>query len=367
MILIEFFLNSIASSISLIAFLLVFKHSRSSPILEMHLLRISFLFSSIFLFSMLPSTVLYSVDSTDPIGIQVYRIGIIFGQLAILGWSFTFLLPSYKTSYRAIFLIFLISASNVASLIINYFTLEHNLSGDTFRDIYSPLGIILIFISVTLFSTSIGKRLTDVGRIVKKKSPFTSQKALLTFLILGTLSFGILYFTWAFPSSKIPTMAWCIPLSLTLLFFAYAFSKDESFFFITPTKMDAVLITDQETGMTLFSQNFQESMPAEELLGGLFSALNISLKETIQSKKVLEEISFGDKVVILAPGKQVTAIIIVSEKNLIIEAVAKHLIKEFETRFQTELVKLQETNRLDRIEFKEFSTAIAAIRLYFPL
>ncbi len=316
---------------------------------------------------MLPSTILYTKEKVDPLGLQIYQVDFLFGQLALMCWTFTFYLPSYKTSYRAIFAVFFISAGNAASGILNCLTITHTISNNQLREVYTPLGIFFVFVSATLFSLSIGKRVLDVIQIIEEESPLTSQKSLLFFLFLGCLTFTVMYPSRLFPSLEIPIMAWCVPLSLTWLYFTYAFSKDKAFFFITPIQLDGVLIMHQNSGLCIFSYSSLETVIPEHMLTGLFSALNISLKETIQSKKVLERISFGDKNVILAPGEQVTTVLLVSGENLIIGAVAKHLSKEFEHIYQTELKQLQDGYGLKLDNFIGFSIEISKIQPYFPL
>jgi len=101
------------------------------------------------------------------------------------------------------------------------------------------------------------------------------------------------------------------------------------------------------------AKNFTPDSPAEDLLGGLFTALNLSLKETLQSQQDLETISFGDKVIHVAHGQNVTSFLITSEQTLITTALSQHLTRHFESQFKTILAS-STSEKLNTTNFEPF-------------
>ena len=111
----------------------------------------------------------------------------------------------------------------------------------------------------------------------------------------------------------------------------------------------------------LYAESFTPDAPAQDLLGALFTALNLSLKDTIQSQQDMLEISFGDKVVHLATGTHVTSLLITSEKTLMTTRISKFLTKKFEQEFHSKLSSDQQLdiNTDDYMSFKNWAETVS--------
>ncbi|MFQ5980154.1 MAG: hypothetical protein ACE5OZ_18635 [Candidatus Heimdallarchaeota archaeon] len=232
---------------------------------------------------------------------------------------------------------------------------------------WDVLELVFMSLSIVVLSLIALKRVVEINELSKEANFFLFSPIYLTaFAILfssAILSYAI---TSSFPEVPLPFATWSIPLSLILLLFIYALSQDRNILFIIPVKLHAVIVTDQRSGLVMYAESFAEGAPAEDLLGGLFTALNISLKETIQSQKDLEEIAFGDKVVHIAPGHFATTFFITSEKTLMSSVLSSYLTKSFEKAFKT-LIASKSNIGLKIADFRGFATEIQAVKQYFAV
>jgi hypothetical protein len=154
-----------------------------------------------------------------------------------------------------------------------------------------------------------------------------------------------------------------LPLSIVIILVTYAFLQGSYVLFTVPVTFHAILVTEQQSGLVIYSESPEKDSPGEDLLGGLFTALNLSLKETIRSKKELEEISFGDKVVHIVPGNKITSFLITSEKNLMTMMLSKYITKSFEKQFKK--ILFGEMIGLNTSEFVDFEIHVDKIRNHF--
>ncbi len=171
-----------------------------------------------------------------------------------------------------------------------------------------------------------------------------------------------------FPDSPIPTFSLFFPLSIGLLILAYNFYKNSAYWFITPAKLESIIIYNKNNGNVIFKQDFTDSVKSETSLAEIFSLLNLSLAKTIKSGSEVDQISFGDKVINTSTGHVVTVMMIVSEGNFITQNITKYLAKEFEKKYSLELKNLSnETSKPDISRFQTFNSVIDHIRPYIPL
>ncbi|MFX0094982.1 MAG: hypothetical protein ACFFBD_24820 [Candidatus Hodarchaeota archaeon] len=360
---IELILILIGVLVSLIVSGILFLYSRRSPTNEMRMLGITFLFIAIFFASHIP--ILFLSIAQD-LAVLSQRLGFFIGQMGVLCGCLAVIFPNFKPTYRSIFILIITSGINLSSAVFNSVTIYYTIVGDYVRTQIQPIGAALWILSFVVFGALIFKRITEVSQIVRDRpNPFTNPRRLITMLIVLIPGAGIMLLTPLFPELPSPGFLYAIPVSLTLLYFIYSFSKDKAFFFITPASLDAVIITHRRTGLTIYSENFIEGLPADQLLGGLFAALDISLQETIRTETGLAEISFGDKVILLSRGQWVTSLLIVSEKNFVTSAASNFITREFEKEFK-ELLSVMEEGKGEEEAFANFK-AINEIRYYIPL
>ncbi|MHA2364515.1 MAG: hypothetical protein ACXAC7_11205 [Candidatus Hodarchaeales archaeon] len=360
-----------------IASSIIMLKARKSPIVEMKILGLSYIFMTIGYLFFLPLT---AIDLTIPIDPQrlenhLFKIGIVLVIAWLMTWSLALILPTFNASYRSIVGLTLGISIFVASASSNYLTMTTEAINEQVNINYHPIGLFLFSASIILFVYSLISRFTEVRSLLLKSqlnsgTAFFSRLPLTLLVVSGLSTVMTIILPSVFPYSGFPSFISTLPSSLGILYLAYLISKDEAFFFITPAKLDSIIIIDQKTGFDLHAHNFIDALPlpAQQFLGGILSTLNISLKEAIQSKKPLEQISFGDKTIIVVPGKSVTLIMIVSENNFVIKAISKFLIEKLEQwLYNQSLLRTDPTNFFNQENFSEFSLMISAIRPYIPL
>ena len=119
---------------------MVFWKSKDSPIPETKVLGLAVLLYSLYLLiGYLPSTILYETDKIDPLGGHFNRLSLPIVMTALFGLTITLILPAFKEDYRSIALVFLVTAVNAASAVINLVTLTHTINGDFIRIHLDPI------------------------------------------------------------------------------------------------------------------------------------------------------------------------------------------------------------------------------------
>ncbi|OLS26430.1 MAG: hypothetical protein HeimC3_09800 [Candidatus Heimdallarchaeota archaeon LC_3] len=283
--------------------------------------------------------------------------------------------PTFKLNYRSVFLLGLMIFVDISHMYLTFFGDSYILNGEFLRpspefningipnDI--PINdIFLIFSMVILVYVAINRSL-QIKQSTKKTDIFMFSPVFTILLgilfMLTIISFSLTSFI---PEIEILMLILFLPLSLVIILVTYAFLQGNTALYTIPVTFYAVIVTEQQSRLVIFSESAEKDSPGEDLLDGLFTALNLSLKETIQSKKELEEISFGDKVVHIVPGKNITSFLITSEKTLMTSTLSKFVTKSFEKQF-SEIFSSNDMVGLNTSEFKDFKNQIDIIRSYF--
>ena len=126
------------------------------------------------------------------------------------------------------------------------------------------------------------------------------------------------------------------------------------------------MISDKKSGISLLTRNFEDESKAEQLLGNLLSAVNISLKDNLKVKGNLEQVAYGDKVVVTYSGEYVTCFLIVTQANFITSSIAKFVATQYEKKFKEYLIKSQHRPVKATI-FRDFDNEVNFVRRFIPL
>ncbi|MFX1286807.1 MAG: hypothetical protein ACFFB5_24425 [Promethearchaeota archaeon] len=333
----------------------------------MKLLTLASFISLIFFAGMVLTALLNTPHTLNPLTVTIFRIGFVFAQLCILTISFSFILPDFQFKYSSIVLIFLISASNTGSALINGTTFTLKIT-DYIKLNFDPLGFLFFSISAILIVFSAVQRLINVSKIAKEKlgTVVTVRSSVILSAIM--ISFIILITLDTIFTLPLPGYSYFIPLLIGGLYLNYIIKKDPAIFFLTPASLEAVIIIDHKTDLVIFSRSFiyeddDYGLQDWQLVGGFFSALNISLRLAIKSEKGIDQISFGDKNILTATGREVSCVLVVTERNFVTQAISQYLVKQFEMLYKEKL-KLKPYRSA---EFDDFELVIASIRRYIPL
>lgn len=366
MLLLEFLLALVALVFSVIASVLAINQIKNCPIRELKLLATGFSFTTLYYLGALVSAGLHTVDHADPSGTLAYRIGSVMACIALLFIAVAVIFTDFQPNYQTLVFVIVITIFTTSAALLVFFQLTHEVNGQFIHIIYSPLALLSVGLMVFFAITLILKRIIEISQLtLENQNPFTTITSLFIFGTLAAVSFVFLLLTGIFPGLGIPGYTWCVPSSLTFLYFTYAFSKDKAFFFVTPATLDAIIVTEQASGLPVFTKSFKEGLAPEELLSMIFATLNISLAHSVQAESRLRRVSFGDKVVLLAPGQKITTLMIVSERNFATEAICKFLTQRFEKQFQETLLKEGRVG-VAVSEFEAFDKVISEIRAFLP-
>ena len=367
MIIAEFIISTLIFVSYLVASIMLLNAAKKSPIIEMKLLTAASFISLLFFVGMVLTALLNTPYSLNPLTETIFRSGFVFAQLCIFTISFAFLLPDFHYKYSSIAVIALITAANTASAMVNVTTFTLHVT-DYIKLNFDPLGFLLFSISTILIVYSALQRLINVSKIAKAKgvAVVPTRSALIMSIIMS--SFLVLVLLDAVFPLPIPGYSYFIPLLMGGLYLNYLIKKDPAIFFLTPASLEAVIIIDHHSDLVIFSRAFitkddDYGLQDWQLVGGFFSALNISLRVAIKSEKGIDQISFGDKNIIMARGNEVSCVLIVTEKNFITQAISQYLVKQFEKLYKEKL----QLKPFRSAEFDDFELVVASIRRYLPL
>ena len=370
MLILEFAFVFIATLLLLFEMLLISKSVFHSPIYEIKVFFFGMLLIAIGLIFYALEAIYSNANQPLIAEIQAYdRLGYFFTMIGLLFIGYAFVLPNFSATYPNIFLICLLSILGSSSAFINGMTSTIIINGEFLKTMHNSVGLILNYLFILVIFYVIAYRLIEISKISKKISTTQkSNKFLMICLILFFFSFLVSVLTnVVFSKQYLPNNFYYLFISLSFVFFIYFYLKDKAFFFLTPIIFDALIIMHKKSGLTIYSESYKENFIVEDMLSGVFSLLNVSLKEYILSKQELEEVVFADKMAIIVPGKVISSILIVSGKNLIIESLAKATTTNFEKEFYQELMNNHDDSIFDRKKFSNFSKYTSEIRRYIPL
>ena len=362
----EFLLVFSVSVSSFFAFLMVFREALKAPIIEFHLFSLAFLNIMIGFVLILPSTILYSDNYIDPIGKHFHALSFFFEMLGLGLFLFAFLLPEFQSSHKTYFQMVFISLTITLTAFVNYFTVQHFPAIGKVGLMYHPFGLLLFISCAIIVVIILIKRFNEISQVIHQldlafrlpKTTLALVFALLFFIILASITSLI-------PSLNFPTFSLFLPLTITILGLGYIITKDQTFWFITPTKLDLITIVDKRTGKIRYTNNFTSKRTKKPILTNILSSLSLTVKNLIHSENFIEYISFGDKIILISSGQWVVTFMIVSEKNFITQSLSNFITKKFELIFKSKLEDLTyfevDLNRT------QFSKIIKEIRSYLPL
>ncbi len=250
---------------------------------------------------------------------------------------------------------------------LNYYWLNENtipsVSPDNLR--YGGIYIVYDFLVVLGLVTLIGlvvftafRYLQDLRKIQsQQKNPVKFETK---WLPMAYLSLSIAFITLLL--QRIPflegfqlALSFAIPLALAGIAFSNAFRKYPSLLAITSAKLSVLTIVNPG-GIALYSYDFENKRASFDdhlpvLLGGMLSALNINLSETLKSEKGLTLIAFGDKVVVIQTTATFVSYLLASEINPTVSDLSKLYAKRFEEHFSETLGK-----QLDIIAYDQYTS-----------
>lgn len=370
-VLVEETLSLVVAALStLLTVILMACNTRRSPLVETKLIFIG----TIFLFVDYTSyMVVPLISSPNDLATELRffdALGYIAGQIGLLFLGLAFILTDFKSDYRNIFSIVVLTSLAMFTAAYNAFSYDISLVGSVIVTTYTPLGSVLIILFLLSFIFVFIRRLHQVYAILEKEkfsSPVTSYPSILVFSVLTSLSISFYIFTRIASPALVPTYLPYVGISLITLYFSIAVYFDPAFFFMTPTSLDSILIVENHSGSLIQSYSFKAGLTPEEIVSGVFSLLNISLKEMVQTESSLEEIRFGEKVLLIAPGRFVTTLMTVSDNNFVAKAVVSQCTKKFETIYREQLLKLSD-KMIDSNSFAGFEEYVLKnIRPFIPL
>jgi len=362
MLLLEFVVIVVAFLINSLVFIKVYIYARESPIIELKLFSLALLAGCLFLLSWIPFTITSTTSSINPIETFLFKFGFLFLSLLVLAWLLAFLLPNMKLSYEFIIRIIVYSIVIFSFAVYTLSNFNISIINNVIYYQFDLVGIVLAASMSLLFVFHATVKIFEMNKLATISGiPKPSHLSLILFmggwvsvLILGVLPTFLpvtIYFMF-------------IPWIINAINIYISFQKNPAFFFITPIKFYGVIIVERQSGLTLYAKSYENDRPADELLGSLLTALNLSLQDSLKSTKSIENIIFGDKVITISQTANISSFLIVSDYTLQITSIATYISKVFSKQFQH---LLHDHIGLNQDDFKSFDEEITKIKTFLPI
>jgi hypothetical protein len=374
MIAIEFFLSLYLVLTLGISLILVMKKILASPIFEDDLLFLTAFI--VFLAIVMANVIALISDKTELHGSvnSIARVAWSCLGLFYIFLTFAFMLPNFKIDYLDIFQLSIVVGINASLSVVTYYTVKVTITDSGYlRNEFSISSAILFFASTGIFFYFVFRRFRDIKTHTEaSETEFISLTTMISIVIIAFITLTIILVTFRLSGVEnvfeldIPGYSFMIPFSFIFTITAYYIYQDQSYPFIIPVNLFGIIIADRETGITIMTKDYQSEIHAIDLLGNLFTALDMTLQDTVKSSKTIEDIIFGDKVIHIASGSMISTITIVSKNSLITKSITKYITKEFEKRYKEDLKDIINTP-LDRNTFVEFNTVFDEVRKYLAL
>ena len=342
---IDIFLLLLAGLTALYAFLLILKFTLKSPIPMLYLfLGIAILSLGLNFLLIIPviifdSTTIYSLSLTHDQLLYLLRLSHFFAIIFVFDFTIITYVPSFAVNFKSITILILSTFFNTATLIIDSFTINYQITPNKIQIIYNNFGLLTLVFSLIILIYVLIVRYNEIGQLINKsdntdhplKNQFESRNNFyfLIVLIIGTFALGRAV-------SFLPGYLWAGTTEIGLIYLIYALKNNSAFFFITDSKLEGVIILNSASGKIQYYKNYQN---IDMLLTSVVTAFNISLKQLMSSATDIQQIIFEDKSLLLSKGKFTTTLVLVSKKTLISDSITKHIAKKFERYYNTELEK----------------------------
>ena len=365
----EFIIAILASGTATFGSLLIFTRFNSSPIIESRFFILGSILFTLYFYCVIPISILNN-NSTE---LLFLKSAPVFGHLGLFFLSLSILLPTISTNYKNIFFIIFLAILMTAASIINFQTITYTVSSHNYVIIsyQSPISFLLLVANGLSYVGVLIYRIRNVSNIINQNKETNRDRYINKFrfyfiyLILVSITLLSLILNRILEQGTIPGFTWFFPLSLVFFYLAYAIYQDESFLFITATRLEGILISENKNGLVVYSKNY--AIETDDLFANLLNAFDISLKTNLQTKKNLEQIIYGDKIILSFNGELVTTFLIVTQSNLVIQSIAKYLTGKFEKKFRSNLLEFKETGIVLPQSVKTFDEDINYIRSFIPL
>ncbi|MHA2103144.1 MAG: hypothetical protein ACW981_06920 [Candidatus Hodarchaeales archaeon] len=354
---------------TLIGVIVMFYNTRNNPLTEITLIYIASFFIVLMEVFFLVNPLLSSPNNLNMDTVIFDRLGFLFGEIGLALIVYAFFLVDYKQNYRSFFQLNFVNLLIFSNMAYTSLNIDIKVVGNSILTSYTPLGSFLFISQFVVIIYILIKRIRTVLAVKKggRGSPITSRFWLITFVMIAISTLSFYSISRFLIPGELPNYTYMVFIGILFIYFALSIYKDKAFFFITPASLDSIIMIEQRTGLAFQGVSYQskEKLP-EELVSGIFSMLNISLKDTVRSDSKLEEIRFGDKVALMNHGKIVTTLLIVSETNFVTKSIASYLTNKFE-KYYSHSYEKEKKKFLNKDNYNEFQIVFNFVREFIPI
>ena len=298
---------------------------------------------------------------TQNFGNLILRIGQFFAIFFVFSFTMTTFAPLIKINIESLAIVICATLCSTASYCIDASTLTYTVTNGQIHIVSNIVGAGFLVLSLLTLVFVLLIRYWETQDSFSKKNlnPNLIGRRniyILIFLFIISFLFGRQF-------DILPSNLWAGLLAVGLIYLTYSFKKDNAFYFISNTKLEAVIILNTLSGKVQFYRNFQQ---VDILITGVMTAFNISIKQLISSQTDIRQVFFEDKALLMKKGEFTTTIVFVSEKSIISDSITLYLSKKFEEKYQS-VLKENPYGANDLKIFQPFDEIIKQITSYFTL
>ncbi len=341
----EVFSSFIGSLTGLICVIFTYKSSRTRKIRSLNYIRLSWIFSALFLFLDGASTLYLNIP------INLIAVIVLFPSTLLIIIAINYIT---KESYLSVSLVFIFGAG----ILLCYLAFQPGSVIQVVEMGYLKLEWTGLFQIIAIFFELVNIfYIFYWGLRTWNNAPYSIKRDANQFFI-GILFLCIISVLFYFLNFWIPILIifsdGCIAIGLLII--AFAIVREPKLLYILPFTLNRLLVKDRN-GFPLYDYDWSESNVNETLFTGFINAIQVMSTEIIKLGGVVD-VNLKEGILILHDSEYITVGIVASKSSKLLKNALSQFIRDFEFKFLKELEE-------SIIDMTAYASAVELIEKYF--
>ncbi len=347
----------LAILLSITSSLILLQRIKLSPLLEVKLVSMAFMFQSVGYLLFLPTALLDGSASLNQLEVATvtYRLGLTLILIWGLILSVATSLPSLKEDLVSMYKVIILFATFSISGTYNALTVEVITDSGVVRFKFDALGVIILALSISLIVLLVANRSYYMYRRV-------SEEALLKYIILmvtfGLTTVLILTANLLSPLPPLPLFSAVFSGSVATFILALMMHYHEHLYFGSGTILYGIYLLNRNDFSVIHAKMIQNDFLNEKTFVKKLVSLQQSLTELVGGQEEVKEIHWRDKVILFEERGNILITFLVSQKNWIVLSLLHYIAMNVEKKLMSAL-------RDSSVIMKQFHSLIDDIKTYF--
>ncbi|MFX0071041.1 MAG: hypothetical protein ACFFAO_08120 [Candidatus Hermodarchaeota archaeon] len=309
-----------------------------------------------------------TISALSPIYIDLFRISnvlYIIGPLSLV--IFVDLISNGKISWKSIIFSFYAGALTIGAIFVDNYVVGY-IPNSGYVQIEHKTPTFYIFLysyNFIVFILVFGQYLIRTYKENKGKNKKLLRQIVIIYLfsVIGTIIFSILRIMRLIDYLYISSMD-ALFLAIGFGYLSWTYLKNPHIFHldILDVQLYGLFVYDQNSGIMVYSYEFQSMLEQKELITTAFTGMDSLLKEILASDQPLKEVKHGSNIILFEGGKEINIGLVLNLSTIITRNSLYQFRVEFEKKFSEELELFFSTGE---IAFKEKPNGLVEKIFYY--